>query len=143
MPSYYMESKIKSNFSVKKEYLQELYETYPNAFEKKEKIIKIKQQITFTKLITMKTENKILIIEKLWVVYYGYFALLIDTMNYDNRIEFKDLKKLWIKDWMIKLFRKKWTEFWLFRKHDWDYYVNPLFAIKWETINPNLIKLFE
>lgn len=138
-----MEDYKKVKLKVKDEFLKELYETYPNAFEIKEKTIKIKQLETFTKLMTLHINKKKQIVEELGVVYYGYFSLLVDTMSYSSKVDFNDLLLLWIKPWMIKVFRKKWLDFWLFKKIDKSFYVNPIYALKWDTINPLLIEHFK
>ena len=138
-----MENKIKSNKKLKKEFERELQEMYPNAFETIDKTIRIKQDNNFCKLMyTNLSYNKILI-EKIWVAYIGYLHILLNSLTYEGVVNFNSLKDLWIKDGMIKVCKKKFIDNWIVKKYRWDFYMNPIVAIKWETINQNLIKLFE
>ena len=48
---HYMKHKTKSKLILKPEYLEDLYNTYPNAFESQESKVKIKYDNQFIKLM--------------------------------------------------------------------------------------------
>lgn len=83
------------------------------------------------------------ILDKLWFAYLWYFTVLLNSMNYDNQVDFSELKFKNVSDSMIKVCKRKFIEIWFIKKYWKMYYVNPKIAIKWETVNPNIIELFK
>lgn len=137
-----MKNKIKHKLILRKEYLQDLYEIYPNAFDIKETTIKINYDKWFIKFMKKTEEWQKYILNNLWVTYIWYMNLLINSLDYDNKVDFSELLRIWVKEWMMKVARKKFIEHDIIKKQGSFYYLNPMIAIKWETINPNLLNLF-
>ena len=137
-----MKTKTKIKLVLKQEYLEDLYNTYPNAFEKKEKTIKINNNEWFIKLMKRTHKWQEFILKNLWVTYIWYMDLLLNSMDYDNKVDFWELRRIWIKEWMIKVARKKFLEHNIIKKVWSSFYVSPWIALKWEKMNPDLITLF-
>lgn len=138
-----MEEKKKIKKKILKEYERELQEMYPNAFETVNSIVRIKQGTTFCKLMQNNLNFQKFVIEKIWVVYLWYLHILLESLTYEWIVKFDHLKDMGIKEWMINICKKKLKEAWIVKKYRWDFYLNPKVAIKGETINPNLVTLFE
>ena len=134
---------LKHELKLKKEFIKDLYETYPNAFEIKEKKVRVKNNINFIKLMKRDIETQKWIIENLGVTYIWYLDLLINWLMYDNLLDFWELKKLWIKEWMIKVVRKKLIDWNIVKKRWRNFYLNPMIAMKWEALDPEIINLFK
>lgn len=144
MQEHYMESKKKIKLILKPEYYEAVRDVYPDAFDTNERTVKISYaKDHFYK--SMQLEHEILknLLKDLWITYYGYFQVVLHSMNYDNIIDFRSLTRLWFKKWMIDLCKRKFSGLNMVRKYEWDWYVNPSIAVKWEHINPDLTKLFE
>jgi len=139
----YMSSKKIPKIEIKKEYIEELSEIYPNAFEIKEKNIKVKSNLNkfYKKMIREKEYTK-WIIKNLWITYIWYLEILLQSLDYENRVKFETLSELWIKPWMLSVVKKKFIESEIIKKYQGDFYISPMIAIKWEKINPDLINIF-
>lgn len=133
----------KHNLILKKEYKQDLYETYPNAFEVKEASIRIKNNINFIKLMKKDPAMQKWIIKNLGMTYIGYLTILIDSLDYSNKLNFEYLKELGVKEWMIKRTKKILVQANIVKKKDGVFYLNPNIAVKWETLDPEIINLFK
>lgn len=138
-----MESKIKRKVVLKDEALQHLKRNNPEVFEIKEYIVKVKQDKSFIKLMFIDKSYYDYIIKNLWFAYLWYFMVLLNWLNYDNIINFTDLKFKWVSDSMIKVCKRKFIQIWVIKKYWNSFYVNPNIAMKWESINPNIIELFK
>ena len=139
-----MNNKTKVKLKLKPEYIEDIYNTYPNAFNKVEHTIKINyKNNNFIKLMKKTVEWQKFIIDNIWITYLWYMNILLDTLDYDNKLDFKYLKQVWIKEWMIKICKKKFIEHNIVKKHLSYFYLNPEIAIKWEKINPLLLDLFK
>ena len=82
-------------------------------------------------------------LEKLWPTYIGYWHILSDSLNYDWIVNFQFLADVWVKEWMVKLCKRKFISEWFIKKHWWYFYANPAYVQKWEALNPNIIDLFK
>lgn len=137
----------KKKIQLKNEYKQELYNTYPNAFELKENNPKfVKQQGLNNNFIKYMQLNEIIrknIIKKIWITYFWYLMILLDTLDYSNRVEFLILKKIWISDAMIKITRKKLKDAWYIKKLWNNFFLNPMIAMKGEAVPPFIKTLFD
>lgn len=138
-----MKDKRKIKLKVKQEYLEDLYSTYPNAFDIEEKVVKISYDKWFIKYMKRTIEWQKIILDRLWVTYIWYMDLLLNSMDYDNKIDFSELRRIWVKEWMIKVARKKFIENDIIKKSWKNFYINPIIAIKWDKINPDLLELFK
>lgn len=139
-----MENKTKSKLSVKDSHFQELYENNPDSFEIITNTIKIySQKDNFYKNMQLPIEVQKYLLDELWITYLGYLNLLLNSLTYDNTIDFRALHRLWVKQWMIDVCKKKLIRKGIVKKYEWDFYVNPDIAVKWEKINANIKKLFE
>lgn len=136
---------LKWKIKLKKEYIDDLYQTYPNAFtlEHKWDIKKNNWNNNFIKLVQMKIEIRNKIIEQVWITYLWYLNILLDTLDYSNRIEFWVLKQLWISESMIKVVRKKLRDNDIVKKVWFIYYLNPKIAVKWDIIPIIVENLFK
>lgn len=132
----------KYKLSVKKEHLQDLYEMYPASFDVKELKSRKKVQDNFIKLMKKNINTQKWIIDNLGMAYVWYLHLLTNTLNYDNEVDFSELKELWVKDWMLKVVRKRLIDSNVVAKKGSRFYLNPMVAIRWETIDPEIVKLF-
>ena len=125
------------------ECIHEIHEKFPEAFWIKEDVIKVySQRDNFCKFMQNPLEIQKYLLDKIGITYLWYLELLINTLNYDGIIDFKALKRLWIKQWMIDTCKKKLIDSWIVKKFDGDFYRDPKIAVKWETVNPNLYNLF-
>ena len=91
----------------------------------------------------MKIEIRNKIIEQVWITYLWYLNILLDTLDYSNRIEFWVLKQLWISESMIKVVRKKLRDNDIVKKVWFIYYLNPKIAVKWDIIPVIVENLFK
>lgn len=129
---------------LKNEYVKDLYDTYPDAFEFKESNPFSKyNNNNFIKYYQMKNIERKYIIQKIWVTYMWYMTMLFDTLDYSNRVDFWYLKEIWISDWMIKVIRKKLKDSWFIKKVWYNFYLDPKICMKWESLPPFVASLFD
>lgn len=83
------------------------------------------------------------LLNEIGITYLWYLNLLLNTLTYDNTVDFRALNRLGIKQWMIDVCKKKLISKWVIKKYKGDFYMSPDIAIKWEKINPDIKKLFE
>lgn len=144
-----MDTKLKSKFryEVNQEHWKELEDTYwKEVIIKKEIInpIKIKKNTNhFLMLKQMETITRKNMLDKLSVAYFGYFMILLDTLDYNNKVDFNVFNNYWVSIPMIKVIRKKFKDIWFIKKFGNDFYVNPDVARKWQNIPLYIINLFK
>ena len=73
----------------------------------------------------------------------GYFYVLLETLDYNNKVDFNTYYNYWVSWDMIKVIRKKFKEAWLIKKFWKDFYINPDVAVKWQNIPLYVIELFK
>ena len=133
---------IKHKLTLKREYVEDMYEIYPNAFYVKEVNTQKKITTNFIKLMKRNPETQKWIVKNLGMTYLWYLHLLTNTINYDNEVDFSELREIWVKEWMLKVVRKKLIDSNVVAKKGKRFYLNPMVAIKWETIDPEISNLF-
>lgn len=138
-----METKVKRKIVLRDEALQYLKQNNPEAFETKEYTVKVKSDSNFIKHMQHNPHYSKFILEQLWATYLWYLYILYDSLTYENIVNFNVLKETWVKQWMLDICKRKFKEANIVKKHNWYYYLNPAVAIKWESINPNVIELFK
>ena len=138
-----METKKKRKITLRQDAKEFLKQNNPEYFEIKEVPIKVKSESSFIKLMHINKSYYDDIIKELWFAYLWYFTVLLNSLDYDNKVDFIELQRKWVKPWMISVCKKKFIYMGMIKK-DWNnFYVNPKIAIKWETVNPNIIELFK
>lgn len=137
-----MENRVKRKIILREDARDFLKYNYPEAFEIKEIPIRIKTDKPFIKLMHINKSYYDAIIEKLWFAYLWYFTVLLNSLDYDNKVDFIELTRKKVKPWMISVCKQKFIYMGMIKKEWNNFYVNPKIAIKWETINPNLKELF-
>ena len=81
--------------------------------------------------------------DKPWFVYLGYFYILMNSMDYNNKVDFNILRWIWLSEPMIKYIRWKLKEIWFIKRFWNDFYINPNIARKWQNIPLYIIDLFK
>lgn len=139
-----METRIKRKEVLKEEAKEILKQYHPEAFRVIHTSIRVKgKQSDFHKQFTMWNIFHKYMLEKLWPTYIGYWHILSDSLNYDWIVNFQFLADVWVKEWMVKLCKRKFISEWFIKKHWWYFYANPAYVQKWEALNPNIIDLFK
>lgn len=142
-----MKKKPKVKYKIRDGLWPELYDTYwDDVIEKIESTEEIRittKNNNFVMLKQMSVKLRNVLVEKIWFTYFGYLIILIDSLDYTNRVDFNVLKNFWVSDPMIKIVRKKLKDANIVKK-DWSYfYLNPWIAQKWEWVQDFVMKLFD
>lgn len=143
-----MKKKTKVKYKIRDGLWPELYDTYwDDVIEKiesdSEELRISTKNNNFVMLKQMSVKLRSVLVEKIWFTYFGYLIILIDSLDYTNRVDFNVLKNFWVSDPMIKIVRKKLKDANIIKK-DWNYfYLNPGIAQKWEWVQDFVIKLFD
>jgi hypothetical protein len=89
-------------------------------------------------------ENKIRkqIIDKIGITYFWYLTVLLDTIDYSNRVEFWILKDIWVSEWMTKFIRKKLKDSGIIKKIGTNFFLDPSIRVKWDMLPPFVVHLF-
>ena len=150
---YHYMNKIVNSKKVKEEYFEEIIEIYwPTIFEEEEKQkpkkIRTKENnfimlLYMSETIYLNLLKKLWWEKKLWFAYLWYLQVLINTVDYSNRIDFNVYRSYWISDAMIKSLRKKFKEVWLVKNIWRDFYINPSVARKWQEVPMYVLELFK
>lgn len=78
----------------------------------------------------------------IWSADHSKLNILLDTLDFDNTIDFWCLEDLYSST-SIKNFRSKIWKIWFVKKKSSRWYMNPIVAIKWWEIDPVLSDLFK
>lgn len=144
-----MNVKWKSKFTyiLNPEYWKELEDIYWNDVILKKEIeapLKIKtNNNNFIMLKQMQVIHRKNLLDKLSVAYFWYLMILLDTLDYDNKVDFNIYNNYDISIPMIKVIRKKYKDLWFIKKFWNDFYMNPEIARKWQHIPLYIINLFK
>ena len=135
-------------YEVNQEYWKDLQETYWEKViikKEKEKPKKIKKpkENNFVMLKQMTDIIRKNAVDKLWFTYFWYLQVLLDTLDYNNKINFNILLWFWVSEAMVKVVRKKLKDLWYVKRFKNDFYLNPEIAIKWTNTPLYVINLFK
>lgn len=146
-------NKIVNSKILKDEYFQEMLEIYwPKIFDDKEKVkpkkIRSKENnfimlLHMSETIYLNLLKKLWWEKKLWFVYLWYLQVLLNTLDFSNKVDFNIYRSYWISDAMIKSLRKKFKEAGLVKNIWRDFYINPSIARRWQETPLYVLELFK
>ena len=141
-----MKNTKKVKYNIRPWLWKELYDTYwDDVIEKVESTeynrIKSRNN-SFIIFKQMTIKQKEYIINKIWFTYMWYLIWIIDTLDYNNSVNFRILKHFWVSDPMIKIVRKKFKDNNIVKKFWNMFYLNPEIAQKWDSIPDYVLMLF-
>lgn len=148
-----MNKRKKARAYIRDEYVQDLVDTYW------EWVIWI-DEIEEPKKITTKSNNFVILIQmsetlsnnllkkiwwwdKMWFAYFWYMQVLLNTLDYNNKVDFNIFESHNVSKPMVSVIKKKFRECWFVKKKWHDYYFNPEFAKKWNETPLFVIELFK
>ena len=98
----------------------------------------------FVKMIFFKHLHTAEMITSLWPTYFSYLMFLLNEIKYGSIIEFSLLEKgFWLSRSSIQRFRWCLKERGIVRKKGGMWYIHPQVGYKGETIDTDVIELFE
>ena len=134
----------KKTVRLKREHFQILRETYPDSFEIVETDVKVKSEgKNYILLMQVGKNHTQLLMDTLGMTYVGYMHVLLESLDYSNRVDFNVLSLVGVTERSIGLCKQRMREANVVVKRGGNYYLNPLIAIKGTTIDPDLVALFD
>ncbi len=142
-----MDNVVVVKYELNQEYWKDLLETYWKDIVKEIKV-------TEPKKITHRNNNFIMIkqlsedfrknlVKKIGFTYFWYLEVLLDTVDYNNKVNFNIYKSFWVSPAMIKVLRSKFKEIGFVKRFWNDFYINPHFVKKWDSTPLYVIDLFK
>lgn len=139
-----MENSRRNKLILLDQYVGQIYYNNPHMFKIDDRIVKIVLNNRYYKGMQMNIDMRNAMFKKLSVAYIGYLTLLVDALDYENKVDLYYLKNFNVSKSMIDSFvRPKLIWIWAIKKYEWKHYLNPLFAYKGKVINKSLVDLFE
>lgn len=143
----------KYTYILNQEYAKEIQDVYwENVVQTQviEKPLKIRsKENNFIMLLHMSEQIYLNLLKKLWwkrklwFAYLWYLQILINTIDFSNKIDFNTYRSYWVSFAMIKTIRRKFKKNWIVKNIGRDFYINPSIARKWQEIPMYVIELFK
>jgi hypothetical protein len=140
-------------YELNQEFWKDLYNTYWNEVIKKKEKAPLEKITTkennFVMLKQMSEQLRANILKKLWwehklwFAYLWYLSVLLDTLDYNNKVSFSIFESFWVSKAMIKVVRGKFKELWFVKRFWNDFYLNPDIARKGQEIPVYILDLFK